>query len=75
MTELLSGKDPQGERVMSILPMHHIFGCLCPLILMGYGFRILFPKNDAITTILGTSCGADTERFLRIPSDSLPGKI
>lgn len=67
MTELLSGKDPQGERVMSILPMHHIFGCLCPLILMGYGFRILFPKNDAITTILGTMASAQVWGCLSVP--------
>lgn len=67
MKKLLVEKDPQEERVMSILPMHHIFGCLCPLILMGYGFRILFPKNDAITTILGTMASEQVWGCLSVP--------
>ncbi len=52
--ELLGERDLEDERVMSVLPMHHIFGCLCPLILLSYGFRMIFPKNDAVSTIIAT---------------------
>lgn len=67
IARLLGDSQAERERVVSILPMHHIFGFLCPLILLRYGFRILFPKNDAISTILSTIKGERVWGCLSVP--------
>lgn len=44
--------DAENNRFISILPMNHIFGFTAPLIISRYGFRIIFPPNAAITSVI-----------------------
>lgn len=67
LKELRDEKQPGGEKVISMLPMHHIFGFITPLILLGNDFKILFPANLAVSTIIKTFAAEQVWGCLGVP--------
>lgn len=54
MESALGRDNAEENKFISILPINHILGFTTPLIILDYGFKLIFPPNAAISSIIKT---------------------
>lgn len=52
LNELRKKDKEHINRFVSVLPMNHIFGFICPIVLMNCGYTLFFPERMSVSLLL-----------------------